>query len=57
MQIPETPPSIQELDLMKRLNAYATGSSSWIKDEISIGQNKKSECQTLYTNIDRKSVV
>ncbi len=51
MQIPETPLSIQELDLMKRLNAYATGSSSWITDESSIGQNTKAECQTLYTNI------
>ncbi len=51
MQIPETPLSIQELDLMKRLNAYATGSSSWITEESSIGQNTKAECQTLYTNI------
>ncbi len=51
MQIPETPLSIQELDLMKRLNAYATGSSSWITDESSIGQNTKAECQTLYTKI------
>lgn len=51
MQIPETPLSIQELDLMKRLNAYARGSSSWITDESSIGQNTKAECQTLYSNI------
>lgn len=51
MQIPETPLSIQELDLMKRLNAYATGSSSWITDESSIGQNTKAECQTLHTKI------
>jgi hypothetical protein len=32
MQIPETPSTITELDLMKRLAAYADGSGSYLKD-------------------------
>ena len=40
MQIPETPPSVTELDLMKRLNEYANGTASWTTDGLMPGDLK-----------------
>jgi len=34
MQIPETPQSILDLDLMKRLDLYAKGEASWEADAV-----------------------
>jgi len=48
MQIPETPATITELDLMKRLAAYADGSASYLKDGTSLGVRVKQSCQQLH---------
>src|SRR5258708_20142172 len=48
MQIPETPATITELDLMKRLAAYADGSASYLKDGKSLGIRVKQSCQQLH---------
>ena len=50
MQISETPTSVDQLDLMKKLEAYADGSASWL-DSQQIGPNQKQACQLLHTNI------
>ncbi|HEX8130132.1 MAG TPA: ATP-binding protein [Pyrinomonadaceae bacterium] len=51
MQIPETPSSVMELDLMRRLDEYANGSASWLPDERAIGENARQACRTLHTNL------
>src|SRR6266478_2552263 len=51
MQIPETPSSVVELDLMKRLDAYANGSVSWNSDKSEIGTTARQACRTLHTNL------
>ncbi|HSE16726.1 MAG TPA: hypothetical protein VLB46_06710 [Pyrinomonadaceae bacterium] len=37
MQIPETPQSVDELDLMKRLDEYAKGEATWTTDSVMPG--------------------
>jgi Histidine kinase-, DNA gyrase B-, and HSP90-like ATPase len=49
MKIPETPASVSDLDLMKRLDAYAQGKDSWRADEI--GSAARKACRTLHTHI------
>lgn len=51
MQIPETPQSVTELDLMKRLDAYAKGEASWTADASPLGETAKQACRTLHTNL------
>lgn len=51
MQIPETPTSINQLDLIKRLSDYGAGDASWLEHQPQLGQNTKQSCQILYTNI------
>jgi len=51
MQIPETPASVDQLDLMIRLKDYSNGEASWFLDGAKIGQQGKQDCQVLYTNI------
>lgn len=51
MQIPETPQSVVELDLMKRLDDYATGSASWNADGVVTGEAARQACRTLHTNL------
>src|SRR2546421_10572459 len=51
MQIPETPSTVEQLDLMKRLDAYATGQSTWMADGSPIGDNAKRACRVLHTNL------
>lgn len=51
MQVPETPQSVIELDLMKRLDEYANGSASWNADGTTIGEVAKQACRTLHTNL------
>ncbi|HEV2879832.1 MAG TPA: ATP-binding protein [Pyrinomonadaceae bacterium] len=51
MQIPETPSSVVELDLMRRLDGYANGSASWLPGESAIGESAKQACRTLHTNL------
>ena len=51
MQIPETPQTVADLDLMKRLDAYANGAASWSTDGNPIGEAAKQACRTLHTNL------
>jgi len=51
MQIPETPISIEQLDLMKRLSDYSLGKASWLEYQPELGQNQKQSCQILHSNI------
>jgi hypothetical protein len=51
MQIPETPSSVEQLDLMKRLAEYAEGRATWKADGSAVGQREKQACQALHTNL------
>jgi hypothetical protein len=51
MPIPETPPAVEEPDLMKRLKDYAGGTASWDPERVAVGQKAKAECERLYKNI------
>lgn len=51
MQIPETPASVDQLDLMKRLKEYSDGKAFWLPDGTNIGQRGKEDCQLLHTNL------
>lgn len=51
MQIPETPLKIEQLDLMKRLEAYAEGKATWFTDGSPIGDQLKSECRNLHSGL------
>lgn len=56
MQLPETPERIEDLDLLKRLKAYADGTASWLKDRSPLGINSKRACEILYADLSRVSV-
>lgn len=51
MQIPETPRSVEELDLMKRLDAYTRGQVSCNSDGTPLGPSAQQTCQVLYGNL------
>jgi len=51
MKIPETPGSVSELDVMKRLEAYAEGQETWELSGALPGPNAKQACRTLHTNV------
>lgn len=51
MQVPPTPRSISELDLMKRLQAYAAGKASWLPDGAELGKAAKEACQKLLSDL------
>src|SRR5689334_8549578 len=51
MQIPETPSTVAALDLMKQLDAYANGETTWTVDSSAIGTATKQACRTLHTNL------
>src|ERR1044072_1422492 len=48
MQVPETPESIEHLDLMKRLKSYAEGQSTWQEDGSEPGPDARRACLSLY---------
>jgi hypothetical protein len=50
MQVPETPKSIEELDLMRRLAAYAQGKANW-NPERELGDDARASCEALHSNI------
>jgi hypothetical protein len=50
MQIPETPKTVTDLDLMRRLDSYAEGSASW-EPQTNLGPRAQSACRVLHTNI------
>ena len=51
MRIPETPDSVSALDLMKLLESYAEGSSTWYPDGAQLGSETQKSCRVLHTNI------
>ena len=51
MRIPETPASVSELDLLKRLEGYAEGRATWLPDKAPLGQNAKTASRVLHTHI------
>jgi hypothetical protein len=53
MQLPETPEKLEELDLLKRLKAYADGTTSWIKEGNPLGPKARRACQILYADLSR----
>ena len=48
MRVSETPASVEDLDLMKLLDAYGNGRATWRKDE-ELGPIEKAECQRLHS--------
>jgi hypothetical protein len=48
MQIPETPTSIAELDMMKRLAAYGDGTSSFLPESRPLGEVTRQACKELH---------
>lgn len=53
MQVPETPNTVAELDLMIRLKEYADGKASWMTKGQNPQPNARAACLTLYTNLLR----
>lgn len=51
MQIPETPESVEALDLMKRLKSYADGQATWQLDRAVLSSGFKQACQALYNEL------
>jgi hypothetical protein len=51
MQVPETPQSIEQLDLMKQLKGYADGVTTWSRDERPLGPHAKRACLNLYNSL------
>src|SRR5687767_5564577 len=49
MQIPETPSRVQDLDLMQRLLAYASGDAAWQQRDH--GEKARLECDRLYAGL------
>lgn len=51
MKIPETPSSVEQLDLMQLLDSYATGAATWHEDGSKIGKELQQSCRSLHTHI------
>jgi hypothetical protein len=51
MKIPGTPESVSELDLMKRLEAYAEGRDTWHRDKTPLSDNERKASRVLHTRI------
>lgn len=51
LQIPETPDSVQNLDLMKLLEGYAQGEKTWRGDSRPLGPDAKQASRSLHTHI------
>src|SRR5262249_21796819 len=47
----ETPTTIEQLDLMKRLYKYAQGKAKWHKGKDKLGPKTKQACSNLYHNL------
>jgi len=52
MQIPETPITVEGLDLMKRLKAYADGPEVWAPG-LQVGEKARRACLDLYANMSQ----
>jgi hypothetical protein len=51
MQLPQRPDFLRDLDLMRRLDAYAIGNATWHTDGRVLGQHERAACQQLYANL------
>lgn len=51
MQVSQTPQSIDQLDLMKRLDTYANGKATWSTDGSSVGPSLRQACRTLHAHL------
>lgn len=51
MQVPETPLSVEQLDLMRRLKAYADGVASWSPDGNPPGPDLRRSCALIYEQL------
>lgn len=51
MKIPETPSTVESLDLMKRLEDYAEGRATWASDGIQLGPQTRRACRSLHTHL------
>jgi hypothetical protein len=50
-RIPERPQTVPELDLIKRLKAYAEGAATWHSHGESVGSKERQACQVLHANL------
>lgn len=53
MEIPETPKTVEKLDLMLRLHDYSTGKASWKGPRKAAGPDEQRACRALYNDICR----
>jgi hypothetical protein len=53
MKIPETPSTVEQLDLMKRLEDYAEGRATWLPNGDPLGTSSRKACRHLHTQIVR----
>ena len=51
MQLPQRLDFLRDLDLMRRLDAYAVGNATWHNDGRVLGQHERAACQQLYANL------
>jgi len=51
MQVPETPLTVVELDLMKRLAAYADGRATWLQHGTNVGERARLACAFLHKSV------
>lgn len=51
MRIPETPEHVAELDIMRRLKAYAEGGATWYDSGAALGRREREACDLLHTNL------
>src|SRR5437660_563081 len=51
MHVPETPTDVQELDLMKLLNAYAEGRATWLPGQSPVDSGLRESCRILHTQL------
>lgn len=51
MRLPEKPNTLDGLDLMKRLKAYAMGEASWHANRRVLGGHERSVCDMLYASL------
>lgn len=51
MKIPETPSTVEQLDLLRRLDDYAEGRATWLPESPALGANSKKACGQLHAQI------
>ena len=51
MRIPEAPHNVVDLDLMKKLDAYANGQDTWYQDGGEVGDDARKACAALHSQL------